>query len=275
MRNTQRILVVDAFADRPFAGNPAAVCVLERPAPEEWMRLVAREMNLSETAFLHRLNDDDAYALRWLTPTIEVDLCGHATLASAHVLWTEGHEPADRPLRFRTRSGVLSAVRDGEEIELDFPACPATRSVDLATLAALSEALGVRVRFVGANGMDWLAELDSEAVVRGLVPSFDGLTKLGGRGIIVTSRSDDPEFDFVSRFFAPNAGVNEDPVTGSAHCALAPFWADRLGKTSLVGFQASARGGRVRVRLDGDRVKLGGGAVTMLRGEMMGPPSAG
>jgi PhzF family phenazine biosynthesis protein len=261
------ITQVDAFTNRPFAGNPAAVCILPGPADESWMQAVALEMNLSETAFLFR--EGDGYRLRWFTPKVEVVLCGHATVASAHVLWSDGHLEVDHTAFFHTRSGVLSAKRQGDWIELDFPAKP----VELAQApAGLAAALGATPKTFGKNGMDQFVELDNETEVRGLDPDLGRLASLGGRGVIVTARSDDPRFDFVSRFFAPAAGVPEDPVTGSAHCALAPFWGERLGKTGMVGYQASARGGVVRVRVAGDRVILGGQAVTVLRGELLADP---
>ncbi len=259
----QKITVVDAFADRPFAGNPAAVCVLSGPADEQWMKNVAREMNLSETAFLHPL-PDGAYALRWLTPNVEVDLCGHATLASAHVLWDEGHAPDDAPLRFSTRGGILKADRRGSEIALDFPALPVD-PIDVPE--GLGRALGAEVVSAWSTGMDLLIELRDEATVRGLSPEFAALATLPVRGVIVTSPAKDT--DFVSRFFAPQSGVPEDPVTGSAHCALAVFWGDRLERDAMVGYQASERGGTVKVRREGDRVELIGRAVTIWRGELI------
>jgi PhzF family phenazine biosynthesis protein len=261
----QRIITVDAFTDRPFAGNPAAVCVLEAAADEGWKRDVAREMNLSETAFLHP--DGDAYRLRWLTPTVEVDLCGHATLASAHVLWEDGHLDPAQPARFLTRSGPLAAVRQGDRIELDFPAQPPQAA---ATPPGLAEALGADVEWFGLNGTDGFAVLGGDATVRGLSPDVGRLAAVPVRGLIVTAASDDPAFDFVSRFFAPNAGIAEDPVTGSAHCALGPYWGERLGKADLKGYQASARGGVVGVGLRGERVALRGRAVTVVRGELVG-----
>lgn len=259
----QRVTVVDAFADRPFAGNPAAVCVLEQAADPSWMQLVAREMNLSETAFLHP--EAEAFRLRWFTPSVEADLCGHATLASAHVLWESERLRADEEARFLTRSGVLSARREGELIVLDFPAKP---EEPCAAPPGLFEALGITGRYVGKNALDYLVEVESEATVRGLAPDFARIANLPLRGVMVTSRSDEPRFDFVSRFFAPRAGVPEDPVTGSAHCCLAPYWSRRLGKSALVGHQVSARGGSVHVEVCGERVKLGGRAITMLRGEL-------
>ena len=261
----QRIVQVDAFTDRAYQGNPAAVCVLPRPAEEDWMQALAREMNLSETAFLTPAGD--AFGLRWFTPTVEVDLCGHATLASAHVLWDEGILPAGRQARFDTKSGRLTADQRDGWIEMDFPAVPVAPA---AAPTDLQEALGVRPEFVGKNRMDYLVMVSSEAEVRGLEPDHTRLRRLPVRGIIVTAPADrGTEFDFVSRFFAPGSGVDEDPVTGSAHCALAPYWAARLGKTAMTAYQASPRGGVVRVRVTGGhRVILGGQAVTVLRGEL-------
>jgi PhzF family phenazine biosynthesis protein len=256
---------VDAFTSEPFAGNPAAVCVLPGPREAAWMQSVASEMNLAETAFVHPL--DDGFELRWFTPTIEMDLCGHATLASAHVLWETGRLSLAEPARFHTRSGLLTAVRRGDWIELDFPSTP-----DEPVAAAppeLLEALGVVPRYVGKSRFDYLVELDGEAAVRSLRPDLDLLRRIPARGVIATSRSAAAEYDFVSRFFAPAAGVDEDPVTGSAHCCLAPFWSQRLGKSELLGRQLSARGGVVKVQPRGDRVLLGGQAVTVLRGELL------
>jgi PhzF family phenazine biosynthesis protein len=261
---TLTITTVDAFTDRPFAGNPAAVCLLPEPADAGWMQQLAREMNLSETAFLCRR--PDGFSLRWFTPAVEVDLCGHATLASAHALWEQGHLRVDEPARFHTRSGLLTATRQGSWIAMDFPAVvpePAPAPPDLAP------ALGATLGFVGRNRFDYLIEVDSEATLRGLKPDFNRLAALPVRGVIVTARAATPGFDFVSRFFAPAAGVNEDPVTGSAHCCLAPFWGQRLGKAVMVGYQASARGGVVRVRPAGSRVILEGQAVTVLRAELL------
>ncbi len=263
-----RIVQVDAFTNRPFAGNPAAVCVLREAPPDEWMRNVAREMNLSETAFLVPKSSSpqtDGYQLRWFTPAVEVDLCGHATVASAHVLWEDGHLPRTGQARFHTRSGLLLADLRGDWIELDFPA---TGPEPVEAPAHLLEGLGLQAKFVGKTRFDYFIEAESEPVVRGLAPDFTALRKLGVRGVIVTARSSSAEFDFVSRFFAPGAGVDEDPVTGSAHCALGPYWSGRLGKPALTAYQASARGGVVRVCAKGDRVILGGQAVTVLRGEL-------
>jgi PhzF family phenazine biosynthesis protein len=260
----QRITQVDAFTTTPFAGNPAAVCVLPEPGDATWMQQVAREMNLAETAFLHR--QEDGFSLRWFTPAVEVDLCGHATLASAHVLWEEGHLSAYEPARFHTRSGLLTATRDGAWINLDFPATPAAPA---DTPTDLLEALGAPAHWIGKTLFDYLVEVDSEATVRALTPDFTRLARIPARGVIVTSRSAAPEYDFVSRFFGPVVGINEDPVTGSAHSALTPYWAERLGKSEMTAYQASARGGVLRVRLNGERVIIGGQAVTTLRGELL------
>lgn len=269
----QTIIQVDAFTDRPFAGNPAAVCVLDGPRDDTWMQAVAREMNLSETAFLHpEGSDPGSYRLRWFTPNVEVDLCGHATLATSHVLWTEGHLPKDTPARFHTRSGLLTAeYRDGW-ITLDFPATPAVlTSAPPVDPSALADAVGGPVEFAGFSKFDGLVELASESAVRSLSPDVAAIAALPVRGVIVTGRAETPGFDFVSRFFAPRVGVDEDPVCGSAHCCLGPYWGERLGKTDLVAYQASARGGVLRIGLRGERVLLSGQAVTVLRGELTAP----
>ena len=234
-----RIIQVDAFTCEPFAGNPAAVCVLPGPAEAGWMQRVAREMNLSETAFLVG-RESGGYDLRWFTPTVEVDLCGHATLASAHVLWEDGHLPPNAPALFHTRSGRLSAERRGDWIEMDFPAEPDEPAPPPDGLAS---ALDIEPAYVGRNRFDYLVEVDSEATVRGLAPDLNALGRLPVRGIIVTARGETEGFDFVSRFFAPRAGVDEDPVTGSAHCCLGPYWCRRLGRDAFTAWQASARGG--------------------------------
>ncbi len=259
-----KIVQVDAFASRPFSGNPAAVCVLSAPRDARWMQDVAREMNLAETAFLHPENE--GYRLRWFTPAVEVALCGHATLASAHVLWEDGRLPAGQQARFHTQSGLLTADRRGDWIELDFPATPPAPAPEPPGLAA---ALGVTPRWVGRSRFDYLVEVDSEPTVRALTPDIQALAKVEARGIIVTSRATTSGYDFVSRFFAPRAGVPEDPVTGSAHCALTPFWSERLDRPEMMAYQASPRGGVIRVRLAGDRVILAGQAVTVLRGELL------
>jgi PhzF family phenazine biosynthesis protein len=260
-----KIYQVDAFTDEPFSGNPAAVCLLPQSREAAWMQAVAKEMNLSETAFL--LKQEDGYNLRWFTPAVEVDLCGHATLASAHILWETGLLRREERARFHTRSGLLTAASQGGEIELNFPA-KTDEPADAPP--GLLEALKVRAQYVGKSKFDYLVQVDSEETVRRLNPDFPALKTLPVRGVIVTSQATTPGFDFVSRFFAPAAGVNEDPVTGSAHCTLGPFWSRRMGKQDFLAYQASERGGALRVRVAGDRVHLGGKAVTVLRGEWVG-----
>src|SRR5687768_13660492 len=261
---------VDAFTEAPFAGNPAVVVLLDRAREDAWMGSLAREMGVSETAFVAPRADgrgrDPAFDLRWFTPEVEVDLCGHATLASAHVLWEEGRVAPGAPISFHTRSGLLGAAQQGPWIELDFPAVDAVAE---PAPVGLAEALGAVPRWTGRGSVgDWLVELDDERTVRELAPDMAGLSRVPARGICVTARADDSGYDFVSRFFAPAVGIDEDPVTGSAHCMLAPYWSERIGREELVGFQASARGGIVRVRYAGERVVLGGRAVTVLRGEL-------
>ena len=260
-------LQIDAFAEQPFTGNPAAVCLLDKEGDARWMQSIAAEMNLTETAFV--LPAGDGFHLRWFTPTVEVDLCGHATLAAAHALWAEKRVAEDAAIRFQCRSGLLTAARNGNVIELDFPA---TRAVpvdpDETQIRDLGEALGVVAKQVGRSAFDFLVEVGSESDVRASRPDFRRLRELECRGVIVTSASDDARFDFVSRFFAPRAGVDEDPVTGSAHCCLGPYWGERLGRSEMTAFQASSRGGVVRVRVSGERVFLGGQAVTVFRGEL-------
>lgn len=259
----QPFVHVDSFSEKPFAGNPAGVCLLSVTKPDAWMQNVAAEMNLAATAFLVR--QEDGYGLRWFSPTTELALCGHGTLASTHVLWEEGHRPVHHPISFFTKSGLLTAVREGAWINLDFPSQTET-TTDAPD--GLAEGLNVTPSYVGKNRLDYLIEVANEAEVRTLQPDFTRLARLDARGFIVTSRSESAEYDFVSRFFAPSAGISEDPVTGSAHCCLGPFWAKRLNKNELTGYQASGRGGVVRVRMKGERVVLSGQAVTVLRGEL-------
>ena len=254
---------VDAFTDRPFAGNPAAVCFLDQPREDAWYQSVAAEMNLSETAFL--LAEGEGFRLRWFTPAVEVDLCGHATLASAHALWRSGRLPEDALARFETRSGRLTAERDDEWIVLDFPATPPAPAEEPP---GLRSALGVEPLEVARSRFDLFVVVREAGAIRGMTPDLEALAGFPARGIVVTAPGDAEGVDFVSRFFAPASGVAEDPVTGSAHCALAPYWAARLGRTRLTGYQASRRGGRVRVELAGERVRLGGKAVTVLRGRL-------
>jgi predicted PhzF superfamily epimerase YddE/YHI9 len=260
---TATLYLVDAFAEHAFTGNPAAVCILPRPRAEAWMQSVATEMNQSETAFLSK--EGSSWRLRWFTPKVEIDLCGHATLASAHALWEEGLEPAESPVHFATRSGDLVAWHVGGEVELDFPI---RRPVETAVPAGLAEALHVRVVSCAANNRDVLVEVASDEVVRRLAPDLRALAAAWRGGVIVTARSRDERWDFVSRFFAPGFGVPEDPVTGSAHCALGPWWGEKLGKADLVGLQVSHRGGVVKVRVDAERTFLRGRAFTVVRGEL-------
>lgn len=253
---------VDAFTAVPFKGNPAAICMLDAPRPEAWMQAVAMEMNLSETAFLVKHDGADAdYGLRWFTPQLEIDLCGHATLASAHILWETRRVDAEKTIRFATRSGVLTTAQRAGLIEMDFPA---SHIDEQSPPAGLLEALGVTAVFVGRTRFDYLVQVDSASSVRALAPDFGALRKLPVRGVIVTARSDEGAHDFVSRFFGPGSGIDEDPVTGSAHCALGPYWQAILGKSVLRAHQVSARGGEVRVRVAGERVFLGGRAITVM-----------
>jgi predicted PhzF superfamily epimerase YddE/YHI9 len=258
-----RYFVVDAFTNRPFTGNPAAVVPLPRWKDDRWLQAVAMEMNLSETAFL--APKPGGYDLRWFTPKVEVDLCGHATIAAAVVLAELGELLEGASVAFSTRSGVLGAVRRGSRIQLDFPAL-GMRPCEPPP--GLLESLNVAARRVGRSTFDILVDVESEGVVRGLAPDFKRLATVACRGVIVTARSDDPRFDFVSRFFAPAVGVDEDPVCGSAHCCLAPYWGGRLGKSEMVGLQVSPRGGVVFVEVRGERVTLGGEGVIFATGEM-------
>jgi PhzF family phenazine biosynthesis protein len=262
-----RLFHVDAFTEEPFAGNPAAVCLLDGERDARWMQAVAREMNLSETAFVGpERHPDGGFPLRWFTPAVEVDLCGHATLASAFVLWHMEACTSEETIRFATRSGELAAVRDGEWVELDFPRQEARR---VAPPPGLVEALGVQPLDVGSDGADYLVLVDDEDAVRGCEPDFRALASIGARGVMVTAgAAEGDEADFVSRFFAPAVGVDEDPVTGSAHCTLGPYWAKRLRKSELVARQVSARGGILRLRVLDQRVRLAGRAVLVAEGEL-------
>ncbi|MEW1863304.1 PhzF family phenazine biosynthesis protein [Streptomyces sp. NPDC088194] len=274
-----RIRIVDAFTDRPFTGNPAGVLLLGADGfpSDGWLQRVAAELNLSETAFAHPLppgGDDGAtWALRWFTPATEVRLCGHATLATAHVLRTTGE--AQGTVGFRTKAGVLAATADGDgTITLDFPAAPLTLEKAPAGLAAALGAEPLTVLDTGPDCGDLLVEVADEAAVRALAPDFKALAALSRRGVIATAAAADPAggYDFVSRGFFPAVGIDEDPVTGSAHTALAPFWSARLGRDALTGYQASARGGLVATRLRDDRVELTGAAVTVVDGELHAVP---
>ncbi len=265
---------VDAFTSIPYAGNPAVVCPLDGPADPEWMQRVAAEMNVSETAFFYPLTDgaltdgpdSGAFHLRWFTPTVEVDLCGHATLASAHVLRQEGIVPGGAIARFQTASGLLTVEITDDLLHMDFPA---ERAETVATPEALITGLGIKPIWVGRNRLDFVAELESAAVVRNLTPDLRALTELPGRGVIVTARGDEPGIDYVCRVFGPKAGIPEDPATGSAQCALGPYWADKLGKTELNAYQSSQRGGHLHVRPLGDRVIISGQAVTTSSGQLL------
>ncbi|WP_180687769.1 PhzF family phenazine biosynthesis protein [Streptomyces gossypiisoli] len=267
-----RIRIVDAFTDRPFAGNPAGVLLLDAFPEDDWLQKVALEVNHAETAYAHPLPEggEADWALRWFTPATEVAMCGHATLATAHVLHTTG--PHEGPVRFATRSGVLVATpRDDGSITLDFPTAPLT-PVDLPE--GLAEALGAQPRAAfdtGPNVGDLLVELADEKTVRALRPDHQAIGAHSTRGVIATARAEDPAlgYDYVSRCFFPNVGIDEDPVTGSAHTALAPFWSERLGRAELTGLQASPRSGRVRTELRGDRTLLSGRAVTVIEGELL------
>lgn len=259
------LFLVDAFAGEPFKGNPAGVVVLETPASTIWMQKVAMEMNQAETAFI--VPQEKGFSLRWFTPTVEVDLCGHATLAAAHILWKLHTVPKDQTISFETRSGWLHCTRQEQMIQLDFPA----KIVDTCPVPeGLLDALGVVEGKVFSNRMDYLVIVPAEGIVRNLQPNLTALTTVKCRGVIVSAPSDSKSVDFVSRFFAPASGVPEDPVTGSAHCALGPYWAKELGKNPLVGYQASPRGGYVHVEVQGDRVLLRGSAVTFFKGEIRG-----
>ena len=257
--------VVDAFTGHPFRGNPAGVCVMDGPADPAWMQQVAAELNHAETAFLHP-GSAGAWNLGWFTPAQEVELCGHATLAAAFALWETGREQPGAAISFETKSGTLTARQDGDWINLDFPAEPARA---IPPVPGLDRALGATPVFTGKNRFDLLVELPTASDVCDCEPDMAALAGIPARGIIVTAVSDLPDFDFVFRFFAPSAGVPEDPVTGSAHCFLGPYWGEKLHKTGLYGFQCSLRGGTIRVTLNGDRVILGGHAVRVFSGQLL------
>ena len=266
---SQPIFIVDAFTSEAFAGNPAAVCPLEAPADEAWMKNVAREMNLSETAFVHPRVDGD-WGIRWFTPAVEVELCGHATLAASHALWESGRVEEDE-IRFDSTSGALTATRESDGlIRLDFPALPPRETEIPESLTGSLRG----ARWFGEGGTKMVALLGDARAVREYVPDLSALKTFLGRGLIVTAEGDEDGIDFVSRFFAPGVGVDEDPVCGSAHCALTALWSGRLGKSAMTARQVSARGGEVRVELRGDRVSLGGYATTTLRGELSEAASA-
>jgi PhzF family phenazine biosynthesis protein len=256
--------LVDTFTSSPFRGNTAGVCIPDSPADAAWMQQAAAELKHSETAFL--FPDGEKWNLRWFTPEKEVDLCGHATLAAAFVLWETGRVPPATAITFETLSGALTVRQYEDWISMDFPAEPAST---LMPVPGLGRALGVEPLYYGRNRFDILVELPLADDVCSLEPDMNAISAIHARGIIVTAASDLPHFDFVSRFFAPSVGIPEDPVTGSAHCCLAPYWGAKLGKTEMTGFQCSARGGSVRVRLNGDRVLVEGHAVHMFSGKML------
>lgn len=255
------IYTVDAFADAPFRGNPAGVCFLMGHQPEEWMQQLAMEMNLSETAFF--MHKGDVFSLRWFTPAAEVDLCGHATLATAHIIWESQVVGIDEMIKFETRSGILTAKRKGDWIELDFPA---KRAQSAPAPDGLLESIGIEAAGCFRNQFDYLLELPTAEDIRDIKPDFKALSKVDCRGVMVTAPSDVEGQDYICRFFAPAVGVDEDPVTGSAHCCLAPFWSERFGKNRLIGYQASQRGGIVDTEVIGERVLLRGKAVTVMQG---------
>lgn len=255
---------VDSFTAIPFKGNPAGVYITDKAVDESRMKAIATEMNLSETAFLHPA--ENGYNLRWFTPAAEVELCGHATLASAHILWEQGYLESNVDAVFHTLSGELTARNLNKGIELNFPATPLTES---DPPQGLIEALGVTPLFVGQNKFDYLVEVGTIEDVANCKPNFSELKKAGARGVMITAQDKDGKYDFVSRFFAPGVGIDEDPVTGSAHCTLGPYWAEKLGKTELSAYQASQRGGEVGIVVDGDRIKLTGQAITVFKIEMV------
>ena len=261
-----KIYQIDSFTDKPFTGNPAGVCILDEPADEKWMQNVAKEMAVSETAFLYP--EDDGYNLRWFAPDAEVDLCGHATMASAHILWETDYAQENETLKFSTKSGVLTANMNKGWIELDFPIIPVEKA---DAPEGLIESLGVEPIYVGINAFDYILELGSEKELRSIEPDFSRLADITTRGVSVTSASSSNEYDFVSRFFAPAIGIPEDPVTGSAHCCLGPYWMKKLNKSSFTAYQVSARGGFMKVDVKGERVILSGKAVTFLEGTIHKP----
>ena len=256
-----QLFQVDSFTNEPFKGNPAGVCILEKPAAEKWMQDLAMEMNLAETAFIYP--KDDGYHLRWFTPVTEVELCGHATLATAHILFETGILNGNQTAKFQTISGQLTVTKQNDFLEMNFPATPA---MPCAVPDSLQHAFGnCQIRWAGKNNFDYLLEVESEAIVTEMRPDFGLLKNTTQRGVIITAKSDNSDFDFISRFFAPAVGIDEDPVTGSAHCTLGPYWSTKLKKTNFTAYQASRRGGTVQVELNGDRVLLRGKAVTVFQ----------
>ena len=257
-----KIYQVDAFTEKPFSGNPAGVCVLDQKLDEKLLQNIASEMNLSETAFL--VKNKDGYDLRWFTPTGEIDLCGHATLASAHILWEKGFLKTDQEAKLSTKSGLLTAKMNKGWIELNFPALPEEKA---EPPAGLLESLGVEAAYIGKNIFDYLIEVESEETVRTMKPDFVNLSKVPARGVIVTARAE--EYDFISRFFAPEVGIWEDPVTGSSHCCLGLYWQKKLNRDEFIAYQASERGGILKVKVIGKRILISGKAITVLEGELL------
>jgi PhzF family phenazine biosynthesis protein len=260
------IFTVDAFTNEPFKGNPAAVCILKEEIPTSLMQSIAFELNLAETAFVLKEKDSDTFSLRWMTPNSEVDLCGHATLATSHTLWQQGICKISDVINYNTRSGLLTAKNENGKITLDFPAIPQKK---IEYPPELIDAIGgVVPKYVGMTKWNYIIELESERDIINLKPNFDIMLTLPGWGTIITAKADMNGYDFISRFFAPEKGIQEDPVTGSAHCALAPYWQSRLGKDSFLAYQASERGGTLEIKIEGDRVMLTGDAVTVISGEI-------
>jgi len=257
---------VDSFTPEPYKGNPAGVCILDTNRDEVWMQLVAKEVNLSETAFVVQKSEQE-FDLRWFTPTTEVDLCGHATLAASHILWEQNILSEDKEAVFSTKSGLLACKKCSDKISMDFPSEKAEKA---EAPKGLLEALNINPLYIGKNRMDYIIEVESEKIVRALNPDFKALKAVKThRGIIITAKSDDEKYDFVSRFFAPAAGIDEDPVTGSAHCCLAPYWAEKLNKKEFKAYQASERGGGLDLLLSDDRVCITGKAVTVIAGKIL------
>tara|TARA_R110002049_G_scaffold285698_4_gene466918 strand:+ start:21351 stop:22166 length:816 start_codon:yes stop_codon:yes gene_type:complete len=267
-RSSVPLWQVDAFTDKPFAGNPAAVCLLRQFPADQWMQDVAAEMNLAETAFVVPRNQPNVFDLRWFTPVVEADLCGHATLAAAHVLCEQSRINPSAPIRFQTRSGELTCQRSGQNITLDFPATPPDLPVDDVTASQVADIIGGNAEFIARSSFDVFVVAKDERFVRDFLPDFKRIAEIETRGVIVTAKSDQEGIDYLSRLFAPRHGINEDPVTGSTHCALGPYWAGKLGRDDLVGYQASKRGGTIRTKVMGDRVLLTGQAVSIMEAKL-------
>lgn len=260
----ENIFLINAFTQNPFSGNPAIVCLLDSPPDELWMKKVTKEFNQPVTAFMYP-KQDGSYYLRWFSQTKELKHCGHGTIGCAHILWEQGILKADETVKFHTYSGLFRANHNEGEIQLNFPSY---QSKQVEAPQELSDALNIPLTLVEKNQLGYLVELDDEAMVRSIRPDFELLNSLAVTGIIVTSKSNSSSFDFISRYFAPSIGINEDQVTGSAHCALGPYWSKRLEKNPVVGYQASQRGGAIKVKVDGERVQLISHAVTIFKGNL-------